>query len=219
LEQNKNIMTMLDVKSDPKFVRGAVKPVPVHGDIKLDGKLAIMRGCVHELTGQSADVLALVLASALKGAVIWIGHWRQIASLTPSGMSRFVDPARVTLVIANDRREVLWAAEQALRTQGVACVIFEVSEGPNLTESRRLQIACEESGATGLALISGQTQTSAAQTRWQCSSLVAKDADWIWRCQKNKKDRPSSWKARWQGGAYGRTPKAGAVHLDAAPGA
>ena len=220
MEQNKNIMIMSDANSGPEICQGMsrgapVRALPAHGSVKLDGKLTLMRGRVHEVTGHSADILALALASALTGVVIWIGNRRQITSLTPTGIHPFVDPARVLLVIGNDRREILWASEQALRTVGVACVIIELSEGPDLTESRRLQIASEDSGATGLVLVSGHTQTSAAQTRWQCSSVAESNADWIWRCQKNKRDRLSHWKARWQGGAYGRTAKAGRFHLDA----
>ena len=192
---------------------------PVHGALVLDDKLSIMRGRVHELTGQGRDVLALALCACSSGTLVWIGTRREVDALAPTGLREFVDPSRFILVVGSHRREILWAAEQALRTRGVACVTFQLSEGPDLTESRRLQIAAESSGATGLILLSGQAQVSAAQTRWQCEPVCDGQTEWVWRCEKNKRGRLGRWKVRRQGGANGWSPKAGFVHLDAAPSA
>ncbi len=170
------------------------------GEISLGTGLALARGRVHEAVGDSADMFALAAASATKGPVLWIGPTRDVGSLAPSGLQAFVDPARLILVTAGDRGETLWAGETALRARAAPCAILEMRDGPDLTESRRLQIAAETSGGVGIILIHRRVQTSAAETRWSCNASAA--GGWTWICTKSKRGRPSVWQANWRGGTH-----------------
>jgi hypothetical protein len=86
---------------------------------------------------------------------------------------------RLIQVRAHDEAEVLAVLEDALATVGVAAAIGE-AETPDLKAGRRLQLACERRGSTGVLLrrrpyggpvgkvreVSG----SAAQTRWRIAA-------------------------------------------------
>ena len=44
-----------------------------------------------------------------------------------------------------------------MRMPGARCVVTELDEGPDLRESRRMQIAAEQGGSLGIILIAGQS--------------------------------------------------------------
>lgn len=180
----------------------------------------LSKGRVHEVTGDSADMFAVLTASRLSGPIIWIGLSRDIGSLAPTALQDFIDPARVILTEGVSRGDVLWAAEQALRARCAQCVVIELSHGPNLRESRRLQIAAEEGGGIGLVLIHGQAHTSACETRWHCCASNSGENAWVWSLTKSRKGEVGTWHACWvnsetSGGAY----EAGVIHLAAAAAA
>lgn len=168
-----------------------------HGDIKIAPEVRLARGRIHEIMGEGGEVFALAAATRCEGPLIWIGQDRDVASLAPTALQRFIDPARLILTIGLNRGELLWAAEQALRARSAPCVILELREGPGLKESRRLQIAAEESGALGLVLVHGKARTSAAETRWRCEAAARNE--WVWACTKAKRGAPGAWRASWMG--------------------
>jgi len=182
--------------------------------------IRLAKGRVHEVTGNAADMFAVLVAAKLTGPIIWIGLSRDIWSLAPTALQEFLDPARIILTEGISRSEVLWAAEQALRARCAQCVIIELSNGPNLRESRRLQIAAEAGGGVGLILIHDRAHTSACETRWQCSASKQGDYAWRWSLTKNRKGELGDWDVNWtkdqrSGGAY----EAGVIHLAAATAA
>ncbi|MBV9863552.1 MAG: hypothetical protein JO267_15545 [Alphaproteobacteria bacterium] len=95
-----------------------------------------------------------------------------------------LDPARLVLVTAPRREDMLWAMEEGLRAPGIAAVIGELGQWP-MVASRRLQLAAERSGVTAFVLRrwrSGGQATrerdpqaslgpSAAATRWRIAAL------------------------------------------------
>lgn len=168
-----------------------------HGEVCLSGPLRLARGRVHEVLGDSADIFALAAAAASAGPLIWIGLGREVTTLAPAALQHFVDPARLILTVGLNRGELLWAAEQALRARSAPCVIVELQDGPGLKESRRLQIAAEESGAIGFVLIQGRARTSAAETRWHCEAAAGRG--WVWTCMKSKRGAPGAWRVSWMG--------------------
>ncbi len=186
-----------------------------HKVLRLGDDICLALGRVHEVLGDSADVFALIAAAKVSGPVLWCGGGTDIGTLAPTAIQDFLDPARLLLVEGVSRGEVMWSAEQALRMSGVGVVIVELRDGPDLRESRRFQIACEESGALGLILIEGRAQTSAAETRWDCHAVSSAAYDWEWRCTKNRKGEPGIWQVKWQGGRDGQD----IVHLVAATAA
>lgn len=187
----------------------------------LSGPVRLAKGRVHEAMGDSADMFAVLTASRLDGPIIWIGLSRDIGSLAPTALQDFIDPARVILTEGISRSEVLWAAEQALRSGCAPCVVVELSAGPNLRESRRLQVASQEGGGTGIILIHGRAHTSACETRWHCCADNRGANCWRWTLTKNRRGEPGAWRVSWMknelsgGGAY----EAGVIHLSAATAA
>lgn len=170
-----------------------------YGEVCLGQPVGLARGRVHEVLGEAADIFALAAAAGTAGPVLWIGPERDVRSLAPTGLQRFVDPARLILVSGRDRREILWAGETALRARSALCVILQLRDGPDLKESRRLQIAAEESGAIGIILIQAGARMSATETRWQCE--VIDRENWKWVCIKNKHGKPGAWQVSWKGRA------------------
>jgi hypothetical protein len=79
-----------------------------------------------------------------------------------------LDPARLLVVAARRAEEVLWTMEEALGCRGLGAVVGE-GASPDLTASRRLQLAAEGGGVPALLIAAGggAPRTSAAVTRWQ----------------------------------------------------
>ena len=181
-----------------------------HGVISLARAVRLSRGQVHEALGNSADSFALIVAAAAGGPVVWAGMGCDLGSLSPGGGQSFIDPSRLLISEGVTRTDVLFAGEQALRCDGVSCVVMQLEQGPDLKESRRLQLAAEEGGAIGLALINGRAQTSAAHTRWRCNAIYGSRVTWLWTCVKSRKGETGAWRVAlcggghgWDGGEYG----------------
>ncbi len=165
--------------------------------ISLGNRVYLARARVHEVMGSAADLFAVTVAAHTSGAVVWIGQERDLFALAPTSLQQFIDPSRFILVSGVTRDENLWAMQQALLCGGAACVIAELGDGPDLKTSRRLQLAAEEGGTLGIALISGRAQTSAAQTRWSCEPCA--ENMWNWRLTKNKSGVLGDWRVSIKG--------------------
>ncbi|WOR14359.1 hypothetical protein RYZ27_11315 [Hyphomonas sp. FCG-A18] len=158
--------------------------------------LRLRKGRVHELTGASGDVMALLSAAKTNSEIIWIGMRRDILPLCASGLDRFLNVERIIIVEAVSRGELLWATDAALRAEGGFTVIADLPDALSLKESRRLQLAAEQGGGIGLLLLRGPSNTSAAQTRWQCEPLAGDEAAWRFDCQKGKSGEAGHWHIR-----------------------
>src|SRR5690606_31434079 len=80
---------------------------------------------------------------------------------------------RLFFVPARRTADLLWAMEEALRSRRFA-VVLGGAGAPDLTATRRLQLAAEAGGSTALLLVSPRAgRLSAATTRWQ---VVARPA-------------------------------------------
>jgi hypothetical protein len=95
--------------------------------------------------------------------VLWIAPRRKIyETLYAPGLAAFgFDPydraAGLILVRARTMTEILWAMEEGLREPGIGAVVAELPMGsvPDLTASRRLQLAAEAGGTMALLLHDG----------------------------------------------------------------
>lgn len=112
----------------------------------------LAKGRVREVLGNSADGFALTVAAQLSDSVVWLGLGRDLGTVAPSGCEHFVYPARIAFQQRRYTKPRTLGGEQALRTPGISCVVIETEHGLDLTESRRLQPAAEESGALGLTM-------------------------------------------------------------------
>ena len=171
------------------------------GDMSAGGTVSVAglrfaMGRVHEALGSTSPSLALALASSTSGPVMWIGEHRRVGRLRAGPLADYLDISRLVTVETATRRETLWATAEALQCAGVGLVVAELSKGPDLFESRHLQVAAKEGQTTGLVLIGERAQSSAAQTRWHCKGASEPDGDWLWRKVKDKQGRLGEWFVR-----------------------
>jgi protein ImuA len=144
------------------------------------------------------------------GACLWISASR---TLFPPALKLFgVEPDRIIFIDLKKEKDVLWAMEEALKCDGLAAVIGEVSD-INLTQSRRLQLTVEKSKVTGLILRNNKQKlaTTACVARWQIKPIVSELEDgmpgvgfprWNVELLKVKNGSPGSWDIEWSAGKF-----------------
>src|ERR1700761_8051925 len=115
-------------------------------------------GVLHEFISNSPEQTAAIggfLAGLVQillkngGILIWASFSRRIY---PPALKRFgINPDRIVFIDIQREKDVLWVTEEALKCKGIAAVICETSH-LNFQESRRLQLAIEQSHVTGFVL-------------------------------------------------------------------
>jgi protein ImuA len=176
-------------------------------------------GAIHEflcpLTEQAAATSGFVSALTgslmqFGGACIWISVSR---TLFPPSLKTFgIEPHRVVFIDLQRTKDALWALEEALKCEGLAAVIAELPE-IGFTQSRRLQLAVEQSKVTGFILrtSSRSVSTTASAARWQITPLPsAMENDmpgvgyprWQIELLKVRNGRNGVWKMEWSEGRY-----------------
>jgi len=163
----------------------------------------------HEVYGSGKFGFAAYICSLEKGTVIWIGEKGQRERVYPNGLREFCDPGRFIFAYGKDHRDVLWLAEEALRSGGAPIIVVQIQKQIDLTAGRRLQLAAEVGKSLGLFLIPKNMGSGAAQTRWACSSLWDENNSgnrdstlFDWHCIKNKSGTITRWTVCWNGAAY-----------------
>jgi protein ImuA len=165
-------------------------------------------GCIHEVKGASfASALAFssILAARIageQGNIVYIAPDR---SLHPLGLLPYgLRLDRFLLVSVRRSRDLAWAVLEALRCPQVSAVMA-VLDSADLTSSRRLQLAAENSGATGFLLGQVTSASIAAPiTRWKVSSHVGKPGQrfdepaWTLDLLYCRGGRPGSWTIEWR---------------------
>jgi protein ImuA len=155
-------------------------------DARLGGGLA--RGRLHELYAAEPDDHAAASAFALMlalragdGAILWLRQdhaLRAAGRINGAGLVELgVDPARLIEILVPDEKALLRAAGDAVRCPDMAALLIEpwrAARTLDLTVSRRLALAAEQSGVTTLLIRSGADPgPSAAHSRWRIGSIPA----------------------------------------------
>ncbi|WP_188789915.1 ImuA family protein [Salipiger pallidus] len=156
---------------------------------------------VHEAEGRGKRAFALFQAARHPGPVIWIlpGHLPELPMLR--GLPEGVGP-RLHLLRPGSEVDLLWSAEEALRSPAPGLVIAEPEKELSLTAGRRLQLAAEGGRTTGLMLIREGQGSNAAETRWRCDPQAAQGRDstpQAWQLIKNKSGTCQDWCVNWNG--------------------
>lgn len=165
----------------------AVRVATGHGDIDAALGGGIARGRLHEIFAAeagdagSATGFAGMLSIRLGGGVVWLREESAVRGgghLHAPGLVEIgVDPARLLLGVLPDALSVLRAAADVVRCAGVGVAVIELHRDPkvlDLTASRRLALAAEESGVAALLLrIAATPVASAADTRWAVRSCAS----------------------------------------------
>ena len=166
----------------------------------------------HEGLTASSGFIAGILSSLLKngGASVWISSSHTI--FPPALVSFGINPAQVIFIRLRNQREILWAIEEALKCEGLTAVVGEINT-LDLIQSRRLQLATEQSGVTGFLLRTHQQilNTTACSCRWQIHSLQSETEDGLpgvgfprlnVELLKVRNGKPGSWQLEWANGKF-----------------
>lgn len=164
-------------------------------------------GCIHEVKGSLATALAFssILAARIagdQGNVVYISTDR---SLHPLGLLPYgIKLNQLLLVSVRRSQDLAWAVMEALRCPQVSAVMA-VFSGVDLTDSRRLQLATENSGATGFFLGDATSAAIAAPiTRWKISSHTGElgqrfdEPVWTLDLPYCRGGRPGRWAVEWR---------------------
>jgi protein ImuA len=151
------------------------------GVAEIDGVLpggGFAAGVVHEVTGSAGGGFVALLAGRFAGPVLWCVMVSSRTELYGPGLAAFgLDTRRLVIARCANRQDMLWAMEEGLRDSTLATVVAEPDRPVALTASRRLQLAAETGGTTGLVLRRGTAEAalspSAVFSRWQADSVAA----------------------------------------------
>lgn len=176
-------------------------------------------GAVHEFiskdpesaaatTGFMAGLLGKLMGEY--GICLWIGIRPIVfaAALKTFG----VEPHRVIFIDLAKEKDVIWAVEEALKCESLAAVVGELSE-ISFTESRRLQLAVEQSRVTGFLHRNNPrtVNTLACVSRWQVTPMASRleagmpgvgHPCWHVQLQKIRNGEPGEWDMQWVLGQF-----------------
>lgn len=162
------------IPAAPILLRRSEAPRPA---VALGPDVSLALGRAHEACGPARRVLAALLAGRMAGPVLWILPEHERERLHPAGCLPFLDPARLVLAPVRRAPDILWCAEEALRSGAVPLVVAELADPPALTPVRRLHLAAEAGGAAsgggplGLLLTPGEGGAQGVESRWHLSPL------------------------------------------------
>lgn len=176
-------------------------------------------GAIHEFI--SSDAAAAASSSGFisclmgmlmkqKGLCVWVSIGNK---LYPPSLKGFgIDPDRVIFIQVSREKDALWAIEEALKCPSLAGVVGEIRD-MDLTASRRLQLAVEQSQVTGFLhrYRPRRIENVACVSRWYIRPLPS-SADtglpgigrpiWQVELQKIRNGKPGTWQICWVAGQF-----------------
>lgn len=177
------------------------------------------RGAVHEFISEAPEHVAATYGfiTGLLGRMmkpgskcLWIGPGQTIF---PPALKLFgAAPEQFVFISPGKPKDVLWVVEESLKCRELGAVVGEIAE-LGLAESRRLQLAVEESRVTGFIhrFRPKSESTLACVARWKITPLVSMteeglpglgDPRWLVQLVKIRGGKPGSWKFAWSGGHF-----------------
>jgi protein ImuA len=175
---------------------------------EIDGRLparGLARGGIHEVNGDLGSATSLLAAFLSRQKAIRQVIWVTGSSgPSPLGLSQLgLDHRRLAVVQSRHHDDQLWAAEEALRELGYGAVVAEIDK-VDLTESRRLQLAAEGSGAIGF-LLRRDRSPIASLTRWHIEPARSPDCLPRWQLSLTRArwaEAGGTWTLGWDYAAF-----------------
>lgn len=176
-------------------------------------------GVIHEFICSSEETFSAsaafvsgILSPLMQnnGVAIWIGSQQKM--FPPAFLQYGIRPDKVIFISHSKPRDILWIMEEALRCNGLAAVVCDTRE-LSFKQSRRLQLATEQSQVTGFVLRNRPRtiNTTASTTRWIIKPTFSRKhlklpgigfPCWDVELQKVKNGKPQSWKISWSAGKF-----------------
>jgi len=176
-------------------------------------------GAVHEFISYEASNAAattgFITAVAGKlakegGLTLWVAGGRKIF---PAGLKQFgLEPDRIVFITITRPKEALWIIEEALKCEALTAVIGEIRE-LSFSDSRRLQLAVENSGVTGFIhrYCPKAENAVACTTRWKITALPSRTeqglpgvgySTWDVQLLKVRNGKPHAWQVSWAANSF-----------------
>jgi protein ImuA len=176
-------------------------------------------GCVHEFicpsneSFSSSSAFVCGILSSLKqnnSAIIWICSQQRM--YPPSFTFFGIAPHNIIFIQASKPKDILFTTEEALRCEGICAVITDIRE-LSFKQSRRLQLATEQSRVTGFVLRNNPRtyNTTACVSRWIITPAPGTSfqnlpgigfPSWNVELQKVRNGKPQSWNIAWHAGRF-----------------
>lgn len=153
--------------------------------------MALERARVHEICGPARRTLAMVVVRAVPGEVLWIRPAWLPERPYPAGVLSFVEPGRLIQAAPKRAEDLLWTAEEALRSGLLALVVADLLDPPGLVPVRRLHLAAEtgaEEGRhapVGLLLTPGDGGAPGVESRWHMAPRHERDVT-AWQIERRR---------------------------------
>lgn len=179
-------------------------------------------GAIHEFlieipehAAASGGFIAAILKGLKQdqGICLWVGMCRKIF---PPALKAFgIQPDRLLFIDVKSEKEILWVAEETLKVKGIAAVVAEVDE-LSFVQSRRLQLAVEQSRVTGFILRRHPVKLNATAcvARWKVTPIPGELEDkmpgvgfprWKVELLKVRNGNPGIWEIGWTGDRFTST--------------
>ena len=180
--------------------------------------LFLKRGSVHQITGPSRFIFALIAARNIKNYIAWIRRKECTVSLYPDGLTSWVDINKIILVDTRTNQESMWVMEEFLKSGVSELLVCELHNPIKYASLRRIILSFKNVGEekdstlpTILLVSSFQSKIIGVESRWYMKPNLLIDSSakkkrsfleerWELTCSKSRL-RLSSWiiKARQQG--------------------
>lgn len=164
--------------------------------------------CAAASNGFMSGLLHVLMRKG--GICLWIGKGRR---LFPPALKFFgIEPHRIIFIDVRRDKDALWVMEQALKCKALAAVVAELKD-ISFAESRRLQLAVENSRVTGFVhrCRPGTMSSLACVSRWRINPLPSQPEGrlpgvgfprWEVELEKIRNGRPGIWQLEWRGGVF-----------------